>query len=81
MNILYSFETEDTFKKFGQSHRIPFCTKELEKLTWIEVAKLAVDGGKIEIYDRQNAAMFLFGICDVHPKYDSLCVGLLYYYY
>ena len=81
MNIFYSIETPDTFEKFKQSHMMDFCTKELSKLSWRAVAKSLIGNGQLEVYDRKNATMYLFGIGDVHPKFNSLVVGLLYYYY
>ena len=80
MNIMYSIETTETFASYNQSQMIDFCISELSKLTWRAVAKLLCDGGKIEVYDRKNATMFLFGICDVQPKFNSLVVGLLCFY-
>lgn len=80
MDIQYSFETEGTFAKHKQSNRIDFCTKELSKLEWITVAKHLMDNEHIEIHDKANANIFLFGICDVHPVFNSLVVGLLYVY-
>ena len=80
MNIVYSIETTEMFASYNQSHMIDFCTSELSKLTWRDVAKLLCDGGKIEVYDRKNATMFLLGICDVQPKFNSLVVGLLCFY-
>lgn len=80
MDIQYSFETDETFAEFKQSDRKDFCTNELSKLRWIDVAKYLSDNEHIEIHDRKNANIFLFGICDVHPKFNSLVVGLLYVY-
>ena len=78
--IQYSFETDNLFETFNQSHRKDFCTKQLMDLKWITVAKKLMDNENIEIHDKANANIFLFGICDVHPAFNSLVVGLLYVY-
>ena len=80
MHIQFSFETDGRFEALKQSHRKDFCTQELMNLKWITVAKHLMYNEHIEIHDKANANIFLFGICDVHPAFNSLVVGLLYVY-